>query len=162
MSLVMQGVTGTPRASETNVPLTRQRLATNASELDTNTPEAEKLVSSGATNTLVAPDALLLLNAFFDQLLYSILVGSRSTSIAALRPPGHKQRVADCRLGWTKLERRSKFPTPLITYDVYGLRQVGVVKLIASLGRFQATMNLLSSSPAGWQRYNLDSYAILT
>lgn len=41
---------------------------------------------SAATNTLVAPNALLLLNAFLDQLLYSILVASRSTSIAALRP----------------------------------------------------------------------------
>ncbi len=42
-------------------------------------------ISPGATNTLVAPNALLLLNAFLDQLLYSFLVSSRSTSIAALR-----------------------------------------------------------------------------
>lgn len=37
-------------------------------------------------NALVASDALGLVNAFLDQLLYSFLASSRSTSIASLRP----------------------------------------------------------------------------
>lgn len=48
--------------------------------------DQDRPTSFAAANTLVAPNALLLLNAFLDQLLYSILVASRSTSIAALRP----------------------------------------------------------------------------
>lgn len=40
----------------------------------------------GAVNITVAPNALYLVNAFLDQLLYSFLASSRSTSIASLRP----------------------------------------------------------------------------
>ncbi|KAL8784067.1 MAG: hypothetical protein Q9213_004194 [Squamulea squamosa] len=43
-------------------------------------------IGPGTTNTVVEPKALLLVNAFLDQLLYSFLLNSRSISIAALRP----------------------------------------------------------------------------
>ena len=54
--------------------------ASSASQIVTGDQELETV------NTLVAPNALLLLNAFLDQLLYSFLAVSRSTSITALRP----------------------------------------------------------------------------
>ncbi|KAL8993747.1 MAG: hypothetical protein Q9169_006113 [Polycauliona sp. 2 TL-2023] len=54
--------------------------ASSASQIVTGDQEP------GTTNALVAHNALLLLNAFLDQLLYSILAASRSTSIVALRP----------------------------------------------------------------------------
>lgn len=40
----------------------------------------------GVMNVRVAPNALSLVNAFLDQLLYSFLASSRSTSIASLKP----------------------------------------------------------------------------
>ncbi|KAL8707734.1 MAG: hypothetical protein Q9220_007254 [cf. Caloplaca sp. 1 TL-2023] len=48
--------------------------------------EEEASQSPEASNTLVASNALQLINSFLDQLLYSFLVSSHSTSIAALRP----------------------------------------------------------------------------
>ncbi|KAL9032700.1 MAG: hypothetical protein Q9180_006352, partial [Flavoplaca navasiana] len=54
--------------------------ASSASQIVTGDQELETV------NTLVSPNALLLLNAFLDQLLYSFLAVSRSTSIIALRP----------------------------------------------------------------------------
>lgn len=42
--------------------------------------------SPGAISATVSPPALLLVNAFLDQLLFNFLAGSRSTSIASLRP----------------------------------------------------------------------------
>ncbi|KAL9024239.1 MAG: hypothetical protein Q9196_006661 [Gyalolechia fulgens] len=47
--------------------------------------EEEEYDGFGPLNALVAPAALALVNAFLDQLLYSFLAGSRSTSIASLR-----------------------------------------------------------------------------
>ncbi|KAL8712714.1 MAG: hypothetical protein Q9225_006897 [Loekoesia sp. 1 TL-2023] len=48
--------------------------------------EEEETGGLGPMNALVAPDALGLVNAFLDQLLYSFLASSRSTSIVSLRP----------------------------------------------------------------------------
>ncbi|KAL8864469.1 MAG: hypothetical protein Q9174_007340, partial [Haloplaca sp. 1 TL-2023] len=43
-------------------------------------------IEPSASNIAIAPNALYLVNSFLDQLLYSFLASSRSTSIAALRP----------------------------------------------------------------------------
>ncbi|KAL8852296.1 MAG: hypothetical protein Q9221_002791 [Calogaya cf. arnoldii] len=67
-------------------PSYASRLVTGYQELISDDDEQARAATSAATNILVAPNALLLLNAFLDQLLYSILVASRSTSIALLRP----------------------------------------------------------------------------
>lgn len=61
-------------------PIPAYIAASSASQIVTGDQELETV------NTLVAPNALLLLNAFLDQLLYSFLALSRSTSITALRP----------------------------------------------------------------------------
>ncbi|KAL8646954.1 MAG: hypothetical protein Q9210_005840 [Variospora velana] len=47
--------------------------------------EEGEIGGMGATNVRVAPNALSMVNAFLDQLLYSFLASSRSTSIVALR-----------------------------------------------------------------------------
>ncbi|KAL8742653.1 MAG: hypothetical protein Q9190_004897 [Brigantiaea leucoxantha] len=49
-------------------------------------PETDRSNSSSAVGITVAAPALNLINAFLDQLLYSFLASSRSTSIASLRP----------------------------------------------------------------------------
>lgn len=48
--------------------------------------EEEEYDGQEPLNALVTPAALCLVNAFLDQLLYSFLASSRSTSIASLRP----------------------------------------------------------------------------
>lgn len=48
--------------------------------------DEEGMDGMGAMNAWVAPNALSLVNAFLDQLLFSFLASSRSTSIASLRP----------------------------------------------------------------------------
>ncbi|KAL8701081.1 MAG: hypothetical protein Q9201_005101 [Fulgogasparrea decipioides] len=65
----------------------------SASQIVTGDPEPaqqeddnEQRASPMAVNVTVAPNALYLVNAFLDQLLYSFLASSRSTSIASLRP----------------------------------------------------------------------------
>ncbi|KAL8735857.1 MAG: hypothetical protein Q9181_002662 [Wetmoreana brouardii] len=65
----------------------------SASQIVTGDPEParhedddEERASPRAVNATVAPNALYLVNAFLDQLLYSFLASSRSTSIASLRP----------------------------------------------------------------------------
>ncbi|KAL8904217.1 MAG: hypothetical protein Q9171_007131 [Xanthocarpia ochracea] len=67
-------------------PSSASQIVTGDREPNIEDDDDDGPISPGATNTLVAPNALLLLNAFLDQLLYSFLVSSRSTSIAALRP----------------------------------------------------------------------------
>ncbi|KAL8725840.1 MAG: hypothetical protein Q9166_007086 [cf. Caloplaca sp. 2 TL-2023] len=67
-------------------PSSASQIVTGDREMTFEDEDDDRPISPGATNTLVAPNALLLVNTFLDQLLYSFLVSSRSTSIAALRP----------------------------------------------------------------------------
>ncbi|KAI4253692.1 MAG: hypothetical protein L6R42_007482, partial [Xanthoria sp. 1 TBL-2021] len=67
-------------------PSSASQIVTGDREPMLEDDDQDRPTSYAATNTLVAPNALLLLNAFLDQLLYSILLASRSTAIAALRP----------------------------------------------------------------------------
>ncbi|KAL8815420.1 MAG: hypothetical protein Q9223_005434 [Gallowayella weberi] len=67
-------------------PSSASQIVTGDQEISLEDEENYEATNSRVTNTLVAPSALLLINAFLDQLLYSFLLSSRSTSIAALRP----------------------------------------------------------------------------
>ncbi|KAL8680892.1 MAG: hypothetical protein Q9186_002957 [Xanthomendoza sp. 1 TL-2023] len=67
-------------------PSSASQIVTGDQEISLEDDENDEASNPGAVNTLVAPNALLLVNAFLDQLLYSFLLSSRSTSIAALRP----------------------------------------------------------------------------
>ena len=67
-------------------------IASSAASQIVNTDRADRGYLEGEGNrveldtAIVAPGAVALVNGFLDQLLYSFLANSRSTSIAALRP----------------------------------------------------------------------------
>ncbi|KAL9008733.1 MAG: hypothetical protein Q9173_006170, partial [Seirophora scorigena] len=67
-------------------PSSASQIVTGDHDPSLEQDEEGAMVDMGATNARVAPNALSLVNAFLDQLLYSFLASSRSTSIAALRP----------------------------------------------------------------------------
>ncbi|KAL8946735.1 MAG: hypothetical protein Q9222_006907 [Ikaeria aurantiellina] len=67
-------------------PSSASQIVTGDRESILQEEDEDALHSPEATNTLVASNALQLINSFLDQLLYSFLVSSHSTSIAALRP----------------------------------------------------------------------------
>ncbi|KAL8956104.1 MAG: hypothetical protein Q9193_006275, partial [Seirophora villosa] len=67
-------------------PSSASQIVTGDHDPSLEEDEEGAMVDMGATNARVAPNALSLVNAFLDQLLYSFLASSRSTSIAALRP----------------------------------------------------------------------------
>ena len=56
------------------------------SDHDSNLYDRQRPTRLGSSNAAVSPAALSLINAFLDQLLYSFLACSHSTSIASLRP----------------------------------------------------------------------------
>ncbi|KAI4170281.1 MAG: hypothetical protein LQ343_005034 [Gyalolechia ehrenbergii] len=64
-------------------PIAASQIVTGDHE---STIEEEEIDRLEPLNALVTPAALGLVNAFLDQLLYSFLASSRSTSIASLRP----------------------------------------------------------------------------
>ena len=67
-------------------PVSASQIVTGDREPTLRGEDDEGDIAPGASNIAVAPNALYLVNAFLDQLLYSFLASSRSTSIAALRP----------------------------------------------------------------------------
>ncbi|KAL8973385.1 MAG: hypothetical protein Q9197_002374 [Variospora fuerteventurae] len=67
-------------------PSSASQIVTGDHDPSLDEDEEGEMGGMGATNVRVAPNALSLVNAFLDQLLYSFLASSRSTSIVALRP----------------------------------------------------------------------------
>ncbi|KAL8833145.1 MAG: hypothetical protein Q9170_004477, partial [Blastenia crenularia] len=68
------------------VPTSASQIVTGDHEATLGEEETGGTDWQGPANTVVAPNALALVNSFLDQLLYSFLASSRSTSIASLRP----------------------------------------------------------------------------